>query len=342
MKVCLVPLVFCALLAASLAAQDEVPPGVRIRAAADPQKATVGDPIRIDFELDLPREYQVRFPSVGNQLRDFAVLEVYPGPKVPDARPEPSGTKAQPEVKYRARIVAALYKVGEFEFPPLPLVLRDAGGKEHALSTPAIKIQIQSVLTDKDQDLKDLKNQAEIHEAVRWILWLALALLLALLAALAWWRWQRGRRAPELRLPAPPQMDPLSLAEAELRDLLALRLIENGFVKQFYVSLSEIAKKILEAGYGIQTVEKTSREILESLRNGGRVASTENLRHIEDLLLAYDLVKFAKYVPPGPENEAAVKNTVQILEVCKKQRETPPSVPVAIKSASQTARPEGL
>jgi len=182
------------------------------------------------------------------------------------------------------------------------------------------------VLTDKDQDLKDLKKQAEIHEPVRWIFWLALALLLALLAALAWWWWQRRRRAPELRLPAQPQMDPLSLVEAELRDLLARRLIENGFVKRFYVALSEIAKKILEAGYGIQTAEKTSSEILESLRNGGCVAPSGNLRHIEELLLACDLVKFAKYVPSGPENEAAVKNTVQILEACRKQRETPPAV----------------
>ncbi len=324
-----------ALLAATpVFAQPALPPGVELRYSARPEAATVGDRINIDFDMILPQGYQVRFPQIGNELGDFTILEFHPGPAVPESPREKASPSPRQETTdrtdgkthHRARIVAAVYKVGEFQFESIQLSLRDGQGKEYLLSTPPIKIRIQSVLTEKDQNLKDLKKQAEIQEPVHWILWLTLAFLAALMAGLARWWWKR-RAQPETRLPSQPQLDPLDLAEAELRDLLSRGLREKGFVKQFYVSLSEIIKKILEAGYSIQTFEKTTSEIMESLRNGTRDTASSDLERIEALLINCDLVKFAKYIPPKTETDATVKDTMELLESCRKQRQTPPLQP---------------
>lgn len=299
-----------------------LPPGVDIKIQAQPQQATVGDPIHFDLDITFPAGYQVTVPNPGTQVGAFEVLEFQPGPSLPDSntrgrspQPGPTAGHAAP-AHHRARVVAAAYRTGEFEFPPLRVLLQTADGKNLEISSPPVKIRVESVLTDKDQDLKGLKRQAEIQEPVRRILWFALAALAVLLAAIAWWIWQRRRR-PSMTLPPRLHVDALELAEAELRDLVGCGLLEKGLVKAFYVALSEIVKRAIEAGYGIPTLEKTTSEIMEGLRGNPRSPRAGTLDKIESLLLGCDLVKFAKYLPAAAENQAAVKRAFEVLSDCK-------------------------
>jgi len=307
-----------------------LPAGVEIRVQAQPQKATVGDPIRISLDITLPKGFQATLPKLGNQLGDFAILEYYPGPSIPAPAGSPSSPSAGPAprdgapVHHQAQIVAALYRTGEFEFPPVQITLRTPDGKEINATSQAVIIQIQSVLNDKEPQLKALKRQAEIQEPVRWLLWLSLAFLLLIIASLAWWMYQRRKRT-SFQLPAHAQIDPLVLAEADLRDLIRRGLLESGFVKQFYVLLADIVKRIVEAGYAIQTVEKTTSEIMEELHlNSAAYQAAKDLQRIESVLFECDLVKFAKYVPSKSENNTAVGNAFLILDSVKKLRSAPP------------------
>jgi hypothetical protein len=297
-----------------------LPPGVEIKIEAQPRKAFVGDPIRIDLELILPESYQFRLPILENPTAEFTILEPFADVTVSEGENKKEKPPADGRIRHRKRATVALYKVGEFEFPPLQLSLRGPEGKETVAATPPIKVHIQSVLNEKEQNLKDLKKQAEIPDPVNWILWLTVLLVLLAVAAGVWWWWQRRRRpAP----PVPEQLliDPLASAEADLHDLLARGWLEKGFVKQFYVALSDIVKKILESGYGIHTLEKTTLEVMEDLRDAG--ASTHDFDSIESLLLHCDLVKFAKYVPSKSETDNAVRDAFQILDTCKKRRALP-------------------
>jgi hypothetical protein len=300
----------------------QLPPGVEIKIEAQPSKAFVGDPIRIDLELILPKSYQFRLPILENPTAEFTVLEPFADVTVSEGENKKEKPAADDRIRHRKRATVALYKVGEFEFPPLQLSLRGPEGKETVTATPALKILIQSVLNEKEQNLKDLKKQAEIPDPVNWILWLAVLLVLLTVAAGVWW-WLRRRQRPALPIPEQPRIDPLVSAEADLRDLLARGWLEKGFVKQFYVALSDIVKKILESGYGIHTLEKTTVEVMENLRERRAGISTNDLDSIESLLLHCDLVKFAKYVPSKTESDNAVRDAFQILDTCKKGRALP-------------------
>jgi hypothetical protein len=307
----------------------ELPAGVEVNVRAQPQKATVGDPIQIDVDISLPKGYQAILRKPASQVGDFAVLEFNPGSVVPpEGKAAPTAPPRETELqgapsRYQARMIVALYRTGEFEFPSVPIVLRAPDGKETAVTTRPVKIRIESVLTEKDPKLRDLKKQAELHEPVRWVLWFTAALLLLIVAALAWWLYRRRRR-PALHLPAQPQIDPLVLAETDLRDLLSRGLLDKGYVKQFYVLLSEIAKRILEAGYGIHTIEKTTSEIMEELRSSPAARdASDDFQDIESLLYECDLVKFAKYVPAKAESDATVKGCFRVLENARKLRSTP-------------------
>lgn len=317
----------------------QLPPGVEVKIQAQPLKATVGDPIQINLDFTLPRGYQLQFPQLPTQVGEFSVLDGPAVPpqqasgKAPSSPPPATGTRDSGMLHQRARIVVAVYKTGEFDFPTLPFVLRDPVGKSVEVSSPPVKIRIESILDEKDLSLKDLKKQAEIEEPVRSLFWFALGGAALALTLGAWW-WVKRRRRPAFIPSVQYDVDPLDLAEANLRDLIGRGLLEKGLVKQFYVHLSDITKKALEAGYGIQTVEKTTLEIVSalSIAPGADAARIEpaSLEPIETLLLSCDIVKFARYVPSRAENDEAVTRAFGILADCRTRRQSavPGAAPV--------------
>jgi hypothetical protein len=128
----------------------------------------------------------------------------------------------------------------------------------------------------------------------------------------AWFLWKRRKKHASY-VPAVPPQDLLKLAESDLRDLLARGFPENGRVKEFYVLLSEIAKRILEVGYGIHAAERTTSEIVDTLhRTSG--PGPADVERIESFLIRCDMVKFAKYVPAGAEHESAAADALWVLE----------------------------
>ena len=317
--------------AAAQKQQAPLPEGMEIKVKAEPERATVGDPVRIDFDILVPRGYQFQFPSLSGQFGDFTVLQTFPGPSLPDAESTsgtaqrnsaaPSSSLSPPH--HHARIVVALYKPGEYMLPAVPLSLRDRSGKQVSIPSPTVKVRIESVLTGKAENLKDLKRQAEIPEPVRWQLWLGTLLLTLIVAGVVWWLWRRRRREA-LPLPSRPHMDPLQLAEAELRDLLGRGLLEKNLVKPFYVALADIIKRLLEAGYGIHTLEKTTAEIMDELRSGPPFSMpAAEFDQIESFLIGCDLVKFAKNIPAHGENDSSIKRAFEILEFCRRRRASP-------------------
>ncbi len=310
-----------------------VPPGVEIQVDAKPRQATVGDLIRIDFDFSLPQGYQLRFPQLPGEVGDFTILNTFPGPDVPEEQAERKERPPPNEVSkpwqsgsshYRARVVAAAYKTGDFEFPALSIALQGPDGGVTEVSTPTVKISIVSVLAPDDNDLRDLKKQAEIAEPTRWLIWIGLGLGIIAAGLLFWW-WSRRRRRRQVQsTPVLPGVDPLEQAEADLRALMAQGLLQKGLVKHYYVRISEIVKRALEAGYEIQTIEKTTSEIMTELRpiptQGVVEPEAAALEQVETLLLSCDMVKFARYVPSIPESEEVAKDAFEILGDCRVKR----------------------
>jgi hypothetical protein len=290
-------------------AQQVLPSGVNIQLEATPKKATVGDPIQLDLDITSSSPYQAEILQPEMQDGDFAILSFSAQP----AATEPKGTLQH----HKAKIVAAIYKTGTFAFPPVRIILEDGAGKKIQVLSPSVGIEIQSIL-GKNQDLKDLKKQAEIPEPFRWFLWLAIVLAACILALLAWLIWKR-KRSVSRAIEALPARDPLEVAEADLRSLLDQGLPTGGREKKFYINLSDIVKRILEAGYGISTEEQTTSEIMVLLRQAPDMSS-EKSELIESFLVACDVVKFAKYIPSRPEHKIAAENALKILAAAKSSR----------------------
>ncbi len=294
-------------------------PGVEIRADAQPRKATVGDRIRIEITATLPDGTRADMPPLHGQLGEFTILEFQDRAAIEKSGPPKRVNTPTAEPLVLARLVVALYRPGEFEFPSLPIAVLAADGNEYSSASPPVKVQIVSVLGPQDDKLRDLKKQAQIEEPLRWLYWSGLILLLLLAMLVAWLLWRRRRR-PALRKVCVPYLDPFASAEVELRDLLSRDFLERGLVKPFYVALSEIVKRVIEAGYGIPTAEKTTSEIMDLLcRDLNAEELAQDSRPAESFLAACDMVKFARYVPSAAENETAVDAAFDLLERCRRR-----------------------
>jgi len=292
---------------------------VSVAIAADHTAATVGDPIRITFTVRRPADAAIVTFDADRSLDAMTLLDQVEGqPKtLPDGRVE------------ELRVVTlAAYETGPKSLAPVRIVYRTADGKEGSVATQPLSIQVSSVLTAGQTDPADIKKPAMLPERALWPWFLLGALLLA--AAIGFWWWRRRRRpvvTPTPIIPAAPPRPAHEIAYAALERLLASGLLERGEVKKFYIELAEIERRYLEARFGIDTFERTTREILDELRG---VRPPENVVVLAaDLLRACDLVKFARHHPDQEETRRTVEGAFRLIDESKAIDPAATPMPVA-------------
>jgi hypothetical protein len=291
------------ILASTLLAQERT---VQIKATVDVATITIGDVVRLTVEATRPKATKVVFPSVGSKLGEWVVR---------DSQLLPPKEIAPDLVIDSLRLQLTIYKTGDVEIPTLTVeVVKDQGRKETVSSQP-IKVKVQSVL-DGEQ-LKEIKHQAEIPADYK-----PLFLLLAALAALALivFRVVQFLKSRKRSAIAEPQdsRPPAEVARQAIQSLLAKKLLESGFIKEFYLELSEILKRYLGCRFGVISLERTTEEFLHDLKQAA--ISWEDTQRIKTFLMDCDLVKFAKYRPPGDETRQIVERSFEIIDAAESRR----------------------
>ncbi|MGP8152904.1 MAG: hypothetical protein ACLQBQ_02005 [Smithella sp.] len=147
------------------------------------------------------------------------------------------------------------------------------------------------------EQLKDIKGVFYIFD---WGTFLFFSLILLVLIVAVYFlfkyllRWRRNRKtvAKDAATPARP-FDEIAL-EA-LMKIDPVEYFEKRKIKEFYFEITEIVRQFLTGNYHIDTMDKTSLEIIEELERVERdFAKVKNLdRYFSDC----DLVKFAKLRP---------------------------------------------
>ena len=290
---------------------------IRVEAVADRTKATVGDRILVTVTVTRPRDVAVLPPAPVLEKGTTLLVE-------PVAAPEQGKKEEQEEREEPGESVTEIFhfhgqafETGGTGVPAFRVDWQMAGGKSGSVSTPRIPLEIVSVLTGPGEELADLKPPAEIPPPP--FPWKAagIAALIAALAGAAFILWRRRRR-PVSAGPAPPAVPaipPHELAYSELERLLASHLLHEGKVKEFHVELAEIIKRYLAGRFGIETLERTSEEVLEDLRRARVGTASTGL--VREFLAESDLVKFARHFPQESEIRLTVDSAYRLVDQTK-------------------------
>ena len=104
-----------------------------------------------------------------------------------------------------------------------------------------------------------------------------------------------------------------------LRDLTRLKddkLWQHDKVKSYYTILTDILRLYLWNRYSIRTLERTSEEILDSLK-ASNFKDNELFDSLKDIFYTSDLVKFAKFKPIADEHETCLSGAYGFVDKTK-------------------------
>ena len=99
----------------------------------------------------------------------------------------------------------------------------------------------------------------------------------------------------------------------KLEELKEKKLCEKDKHKQFYTELVDILRMYLDNRFKINTLERTSNEILFLLQNIKEI-ETDQYENLRRMFLFADIAKFAKQKPLQNENDLSMQNIIEFVE----------------------------
>jgi hypothetical protein len=265
---------------------------------------TVGDSIQLTLEVTHPADHQVITPELDANWGSFVVR----GQSPPTTVSNGDGTETTTQM-----IDVRLFAPGTFATPPLPVTLGNGAGELSQVVAAPIGVTITSVLAEGDNELRDIKPQAELPFSTL-IPWLAGGLLGAMALATVAFLWWRRRRA-RLALAGADNRTPHEVALDELVRITELRLPEQGRFKEHYTLTSDCVRTYMERVYEIPVLERTTGEVQASMKNANVEPATA--RRFSSFLDDSDLVKFSKFTPDVQRAYDLVADGIEIVELTK-------------------------
>lgn len=295
-----------------------------------PPRPRLGDPLVLTLAVSAEPGVTVEMPAFGDALGRFAIVDYTPREEITDD----GGTKLsqrytlQAAASGRQRIPAL-----RVEFVDERAGQRDAKARE--LLTEELGFEVESVLPEGAvaEQLRPARAMlAELQGPwwARYWPWLAagaLALCGAVGALLFWLRRaeQRARTTAFER------------AMQRLERLQRRGLPASAELDAWYVELSDIVRRYIEARFGLRAPELTTEEFLaEAGRSADLTPSHRSL--LSAFLERCDRVKFARYSPGDTESHEALQLARQFL---RETRDAPSHgdepAPPAAEAAGATA-----
>lgn len=279
---------------------------IKVNAAFDSTKILIGDQIKFRISIDQPANVVVKVPAFTEKIADkIEVLKVF----LPDT------VKQDTRLKVSYEYLVTSFDSGEYVLPAIAIPVT-TGAKTDTLQVIPSGLTVLPVATDTTTQVKDIKPplNTPINFAELWPYIASFLLLVAIIWLVFYYLKKRKKLNEPLRIKRnePPHL----VAIQELDKLRAEKLWQNNMVKQYYVRLSEIVRVYAGERYGVEALEMTTDEIIESLRST-IVDEPGSVELVKSVLTLADLVKFAKANPLPNENEVSMLNAYQFVNNTK-------------------------
>jgi len=281
---------------------------IEINSLVDTSRITIGDRIKYEVTIDYSDSLTIMHPGDGINLNQFEIKDY----KIHDAENR-DGRVFQ---KYEYTI--SVFDTGSFTIPPFPIAYFPIDSMQNAkiVEASAIKIYVESILGDGEQELKDVK--APIYIPFDYVLLasiIAIVLLLALGGYLGYRFYKAKKEEGFSLIPKKPKKPAHEIALEAYQKLQEKDLLKQGLLKQYYTGCSEILRKYLEDRFFIVALEETTPEILRDIKP--QEIKKDFLDNLKQILELSDFVKFAKYIPNEDENNTILQNCIDFVENTK-------------------------
>jgi hypothetical protein len=195
--------------------------------------------------------------------------------------------------------------------------------KNQAYLTDSLLVNVVTVAIDttkiKKFPIKAIKAEPYTFDDFKIYIYILFAAL-AIIGFWIYWFVIRKQKTEDDE-PTYRALPPYEEAIYKLNELDEKLLWQNNKVKEYYSELTEIVRGYIERELKVPALEKTTDEILETLKDFNDVetiqASKETIKKLKELLQEADLVKFAKSKPLALEIEEDRKDAEDIVSSLK-------------------------
>jgi len=250
------------------------------------EKIRIGDPVQLTLTAIHRENTSVVFPDIA-EGKEVVIREA-----VVDTEVLPNGLQRTRNIIDLTSMSITNHVLGE---EALILVSTPDGMETNAY--PFFSLEVVSSLAPGETDPRpaktDLARWAPPPSFWGWIAAAVLGLLVALFVAI-----RKFISTPRTILHMPPPIPPYQIALDALADLRAKGWIEAGTVEPFYLCLSGIVRRYLEARFGLRAPERTTEEFIRDALHA-KCLSDAHRERVAGFLEQSDLVKFARHTP-GP------------------------------------------
>lgn len=292
---------------------------VKVSANIDSSSILIGQQtklnLKVTFRVDNGKETKITFPEIVDTIRkEIEVVSQSKIDSVFDKNDIYSLTLSQ-------SYSITSFDSGYWAIPPLKFMVN---GDTNGLFTEPLLLQVTSVAVDTTLAIKDIKPPFTVdYGFLDWIkdnmyvvyivlITIALVLLIVFLV-------KKFNKPKPLVVVEAPKIPAHIIALEKLEEVKSKNLWQEGKLKLYYSSVTDVIREYVENRFKIQALEQTTEEILYGFRNVA--IDEESKSKLKQLLLLADLVKFAKENPLPHENEISLTNAFDFVNGTKREEQ---------------------
>jgi len=298
---------------------------VHATASLDTTAIRIGEQFHLNLSATVPADAQCTFPVIADSIHKLDVVQRSPV----DTIKSQDGKLAT----YHLALTLTGFDSGFYVVEPFTFYYKQKGAAtSDSLSTEALLLQVQTIPVDTTKEIKDIKAPLDVpftfKEALPYILGgIAIAGLAWLLV---YWLKKRKQKPQEVlkKIPLRPAHE---IALEALKKIQEQKLWQQGFYKEYHSGVADTIRSYIEHRFSITAMEMPSDDTLSHFRNN--LVTPEAFEKLRYLLQSADMVKFAKGIPVGSENELSMQHAFDFIALTKQvtREDFEPAAPVELK-----------
>lgn len=300
----------------------EAKPNVTLNASIDSTSVVQGSKAKLRLEI-------LKGSEVGTLVDAPETGKEYFGIEISDLRIDTvDHGNGRLELDYDYTIQA--FDPGTISLPPFRYAIGEDTVESSTVTLKVLEVDLDS-LTDINPMESVVSVPTKWYDIIpNWWLWIfvGVAAVGVVACCILLFRRKKGLISKPVKI-----TPPYDLAVMRLNDLQAKKLPQSGRDKEYYTELTEILRQYLDGRFGINAMEMSSTQIIDTLRHNKETKPGSEL--MKQILEIADFVKFAKVRPMPDDNVKAFNSAVKFVEDSK------PLPPVENEEGDDTSEKSG-
>ena len=283
--------------------------GVEVSAKVQDDHVAVGKPFSLDLTMKVPYGYYVEWNEFATDTLSAQIDILKRGDLQRTA-------DADSNIIVQQQLTLMTFDTGYVQVPPVGLTYAKSAEDQLRMKayTDPLRLYATTIAVDTTQAFRPIVEPIAQPVAMKEIFpWLLGLLGLVLLGFVVWFFLKRRKpRLDENGMPVKgPVIPPYNKAIGDLESLKQQKLCQVGKVKEYYSSLSDIAREYIEGQFKVNAVEMTTDDILDEVQELHFEAPV--YQKLKETMELSDLVKFAKYTTSPLENDNAMSDMTDFV-----------------------------